>query len=466
MDYISTRGGATASGFNEVLLAGLAGDGGLFVPKVWPTLSLETITSFQGMAFADVAFHVLSPFVDGDIADTDLKAIIDASYGTFAHRATAPLVQVGDRDFILELFHGPTLAFKDVAMQFLARAMDHVLLQSGSRATIIGATSGDTGAAAVQAFAGKAAVDVFILHPHGRVSEVQRRQMTTVQAKNVHNLAVDGTFDDCQAIVKSLFGDEPFRNTVSLSGVNSINWARIAAQVTYYFTAASALGAPNRKIAFSVPTGNFGDILAGYVAKRMGLPMELLLVATNANDILDRTLKTGRYEVDGVVASTSPSMDIQVSSNFERLIFEAAGCDAELVRALMASLKQSGGFTLPEPVLKAIQADFSSNKASNDTVANTIKALFETTGYLADPHTACGLHAAFSQDLPLDVARVTLATAHPAKFPDAVKAACGVWPDLPSHLSDLYERQERFETIASDEQAVKNYMLAKLGHNA
>ena len=463
MDYISTRGEAVASGFNEVLLAGLATDGGLYVPKVWPKLDSHLIERFAGKTFAEVAFHVLEPFVDGDIATDDLKAIIEESYGTFAHKAVAPLVQVGDRDFILELFHGPTLAFKDVAMQLLARLMDHVLQAKGQRATIVGATSGDTGAAAVQAFAGKSNVDVFILHPHGRVSEVQRRQMTTVNAKNIHNIALDGTFDDCQAIVKGMFGDAAFRDKVSLSGVNSINWARIAAQVTYYFTSAVALGAPHRKIAFSVPTGNFGDILAGYVAKRMGLPMEKLLVATNANDILDRVLKTGEYKVDQVVPSTSPSMDIQVSSNFERLIFEAAGRDADLVRALMASLKQSGSFTLPPAVLGEIRKDFASNRADNDTVAATIKTLKEETGYIADPHTACGFHAALEADLPSITPRVTLATAHPAKFPDAVKAACGQWPDLPPHMSDLYERKERFDQIGNDEKAVKTFMLAKLG---
>ena len=462
MDYISTRGQAAASGFNEVLLAGLAPDGGLFVPKAWPRFSAEAIESMAGKSFSQIAYMVLEPFVDGDIAEDDLRSIIEESYAGFAHAAVTPLVQVGDNDWILELFHGPTLAFKDVAMQLIARLMDHVLKKSGERATIIGATSGDTGAAAVQAFAGKQAVDVFILHPKGRVSEVQRRQMTTVGAKNIRNIALEGTFDDCQAIVKALFGDAPFRDRVSLSGINSINWARIAAQVTYYFTSAVALGAPHRRIAYSVPTGNFGDILAGYVAKRMGLPIEKLIVATNSNDILARTLATGRYEVGEVLPSTSPSMDIQVSSNFERLIFEASRGDAELVRSYMASLKQSGGFTLSQHIHEEIRRDFAADRADDARVAEVIRTLHAQTGYIADPHTACGIHAASTAGLSPDTARVTLATAHPAKFPDAVKAACGIWPDLPAHLADLYERKERFDVLANDEGLVKDFILSNL----
>src|SRR5215217_6772426 len=315
--HVSTRGEAPALGFADALLTGLARDGGLYLPESWPSLAQETIRGFAGKPYADVAKAVLGPLVDGDIPEATLVRMIDESYASFRHAAVCPLTQIGDNLFVLELFHGPTLAFKDVAMQLLGRLMDHALKARGGRATIVGATSGDTGSAAVEAFSGLDQVDVFILFPHGRVSEVQRRQMTSVDAPNVHALAVEGTFDDCQAIVKGLFNHARFRDELNLSGVNSINWARVAAQTVYYFTAAVALGGPHRPVSFSVPTGNFGDVLAGFVAKRMGLPVERLMVATNANDILDRALTSGRYEIRGVTPTTSPSMDIQVSSNFE-----------------------------------------------------------------------------------------------------------------------------------------------------
>ncbi|HOV04566.1 MAG TPA: threonine synthase, partial [Kaistiaceae bacterium] len=356
MKYVSTRGNAPKLGFADVLLAALARDGGLYVPESWPQLAPEEIADLAGRPYAEVAFRVIQPFVGGEIADADLKRMIDEAYATFRHPAVTPLVQVGPNDWLLELFHGPTLAFKDVAMQLLARLMDHVLAARGARATIVGATSGDTGGAAMEAFRGRAATDVFILHPHERVSPVQRRQMTTLGDPNVHALALKGNFDDCQAQVKAMFNHHAFRDRLHLSGVNSINWARIVAQIVYYFTAAVALGAPRRPVAFTVPTGNFGDIFAGYVALRMGLPIARLVIATNVNDILARTLETGRYETRGVVATTSPSMDIQVSSNFERLLFEALGRDAASLRGLMASLAQSGRFDIPAPALAAIRA--------------------------------------------------------------------------------------------------------------
>ncbi|WP_288587121.1 threonine synthase, partial [uncultured Methylobacterium sp.] len=358
MLHVSTRGAAAPLTFTDALLAGLARDGGLYIPQEWPQISRETIAGLAGRPYAEAAKTVLSPLVDGEIAQADFDRMIDEAYATFRHPAVCPLTQLGDNLFLLELHHGPTLAFKDVAMQLLGRLMDHALKAKGSRATIVGATSGDTGSAAVEAFRGLDNVDVFILYPHGRVSEVQRRQMTTVDAHNIHALAVEGTFDDCQAIVKALFQHPRFADEVRLSGVNSINWARVAAQAVYYFTSAVALGSPHRPVSFSVPTGNFGDILAGWAAKRMGLPVGRLMVATNANDILARTLATGSYEVRGVAPTTSPSMDIQVSSNFERLLFEALDRDAASVNRLMAGLKQSGAFTLDERTLGRIRAEF------------------------------------------------------------------------------------------------------------
>ncbi|MGE0230334.1 MAG: threonine synthase, partial [Flavobacteriaceae bacterium] len=359
-------------------------------------------------------------------------------------------------DWVLELFHGPTLAFKDIAMQLLARMMDHVLRRQGRRATIVGATSGDTGGAAIEAFRGLESVDVVILYPHGRVSDVQRRQMTTVAATNVHALAVEGTFDDCQTILKQLFSDRSLREEIGLSGVNSINWARIAAQIVYYFAAASALGAPGRSVSFTVPTGNFGDIFAGYVASRMGLPVGRLVIATNENDILARTLQTGRYQLAGVVPTTSPSMDIQISSNFERLLFEAGGRDASAVRAAMAGLAQSGGFDLGSAAAAAIAKDFAAGRASERDVADCMRDTLGKAGYLLDPHTAVGrvVAASHAHARPM----VTLSTAHPAKFPDAVKAACGVDAALPAWLSDLHGRPERFEVMPADRAVIADYL--------
>ncbi|MFL5217713.1 MAG: threonine synthase [Microvirga sp.] len=459
MLHVSTRGEAPAISFTDALLAGLARDGGLYVPERWPALSRDAIAAFAGSRYAEVAKAVMGALVDGEIAAPDLGRMIAAAYAPFRHPAVAPLVQIGDNLFVLELFHGPTLAFKDVAMRLLAQLMDHALKARGGRATIVGATSGDTGSAAVDAFTGLDQVDVFILFPHGRVSDVQRRQMTTVDAANVQAIAVDGTFDDCQALVKAMFNHAGFRDALQLSGVNSINWARIAAQTVYYFTAAVALGGPHRPVSFSVPTGNFGDVLAGFVAKRMGLPIERLMVATNANDILDRALTSGRYEIRGVTPTTSPSMDIQVSSNFERLLFEAHDRDAAAVRALMAGLSQSRSFAIaPEPLAR-IRRDFASAAVDEETVAQEMRRTYGDAGYLLDPHTAVGVHAGralIDRDPRTPV--IALSTAHPAKFPDAVLRATGVRPELPPHLAELMDRPERFARLANDQAAVERFI--------
>jgi len=442
-------------------MAGLAKDGGLYVPRKWPTLSKKQIRALRGKTYQEVAFEILSLFVDGEIADDKLRGMIDEAYATFRHPAVVPLVQVGPNDFILELFHGTTLAFKDVAMQLLARLMDHVLAERGERATIVGATSGDTGGAAIDAFAGRERTDIFILFPHEKVSPVQQRQMTSSSASNVHAIAVKGNFDDCQNLVKEMFNDAAFRDKVKLSGVNSINWARIMSQVVYYFTAALSLGGPDRKISFTVPTGNFGDIFAGYVAKKMGLPIDRLVIATNDNDILARTLKTGRYEMKGVKATTSPSMDIQISSNFERLLFEAYDRDDAAVRRSMDGLKQSGSFEIKEKALKAIKREFRAGRATERQVAATIRETLSATGYLLDPHTATGVFVAAKNAKPSSP-MVTLSTAHPAKFPAAVKSACGIDPALPSWLSDLMQREERFDILEPELKAVETF----IGSNA
>ncbi len=457
MDYISTRGEAKGLGFCDALLAGLARDGGLYVPRKWPHMSKKEIRALRGKSYQDIAFEVLYRFTGGEIEADLFRAMIDEAYATFRHPAVAPLVQTGPNSFILELFHGTTLAFKDVAMQLLARLMDHALAQRGERATIVGATSGDTGGAAIDAFAGRARTDVFILFPHEKVSPVQQRQMTTSTAENVHALAIKGNFDDCQNLVKAMFNDIDFRDRLKISGVNSINWARIMAQVVYYFTAAISLGSPDRKVSFTVPTGNFGDIYAGYVATKMGLPIDKLVIATNENDILARTLKTGRYEMKGVSATTSPSMDIQISSNFERLLFEAYDRDDSAIRAAMESLKQSGGFEIKPDALKAIRKEFRAGRASEKQVASTIRDTLAETGYLLDPHTAVGVFVAQKFEKP-STPMVTLATAHPAKFPAAVKSASGIDPALPAWLADLMDREEHFDILDAELKAVETFV--------
>ncbi len=459
MHYVSTRGEAPSLGFAEAMLAGLARDGGLYVPETWPRLEPQVIAGFAGRSYAEVAVEVIRPFTADSVSETDLARMAREAYGNFRHPAVAPLTQLGASTFALELFHGPTLAFKDLAMQLLARLMDHALAARGERRTIVVATSGDTGGAAVEAFRDRAQVDVVVLFPHRRISEVQRRMMTTANAANVSAIAVEGTFDDCQAIVKGLFNHHAFRDQVRLSGVNSINWARIVAQAVYYFTAAVSLGAPARRVAFTVPTGNFGDIYAGYVAARMGLPIDRLVIATNVNDILARTLATGSYEPRDVVPTTSPSMDIQVSSNFERLLFDAYDRDASAIRALMASLQQSRRFTLSARALSHIRALFSADRADEDEVAATIRTVRRETGNFVDPHTAVGIAVAEKEKREPAVPMVVLSTAHAAKFPDAVERACGVRPQLPEWLSEISQRPERVTVLPADQSAVERFIL-------
>lgn len=467
MKYISTRGQAPELDFEEVLLAGLARDGGLYVPKVWPQFSHSEIAEMRGCTYSEVAFQVMAPFVGSSIERDEFKALIDEAYGSFAHRAVAPLVQSDTNLWILELFHGPTLAFKDFAMQILGRLMDRVLIKRGERATILGATSGDTGGAAIEAFRGRDQIDIFILHPAGRVSDVQRRQMTTAREANVFNIALDGNFDDCQHQVKALFNDLEFRDGYRVTGVNSINWARIMAQIVYYFTSAIALGSPDWPISFSVPTGNFGDVFAGFGAQKMGLPIDQLVVATNVNDILVRTLETGTYQPDGVTATYSPSMDIQVSSNFERLMFEMTGQDAARVCTLMDDLKSIGSFTLSENELAPMRRCFKGVRIDETETVATIKAQYENNHYLIDPHSAIALAAGQRSAITGGV-MVALATAHPAKFPDVVVEATGVQVPQPLRLAAQLHAEERVKQLPNDEKIVAEYIASKTraGHIA
>ncbi|WP_019219760.1 threonine synthase [Bartonella florencae] len=460
MKYISTRGEAPALGFTETIMTGLANDGGLYLPEKFPQLSFDALRALRGQSYITIAKTLLWPFVNNEIEYTAFENMIAESYATFHHPAICPLLQTGTNEFILELFHGPTLAFKDVAMQFLSRLMDYILTKKNKRATIIAATSGDTGGAAIQAFAGREYSDVFILFPKGRVSPVQQKQMTTHKNANVHAIAIDGNFDDCQALVKAMFNDHNFRQKKALSGVNSINWARIMAQIVYYFSSALSLGAPDRAVSFTVPTGNFGDIFAGYVAARMGLPIAKLVIATNDNDILVRTLKNGTYETQPITHTTSPSMDIQISSNFERLLFESGNRDPLWICNAMENLKKTGYFNLNEKQLKNISSLFSAGKSSIAETAQTIDSVYKESGYLADPHTAVALKVARENKQP-HIPMIVLATAHPAKFPDAIKSACGINPQWPSRLNDLMERKEHFIGLANDEKIVKDYISLK-----
>jgi threonine synthase len=458
--YVSTRGEAPQLGFRDVVLAGLARDGGLYVPETWPRLSHEEIAGLAGRPYRHIAFEIISRFTGDEIPTRALLGMIDDAYATFRHDAVAPLVQIGPNHFLLDLFHGPTLAFKDVAMQFLARLMDHILAERGERATIVGATSGDTGGAAIEAFRGRERIDIAILFPDGRVSPVQRRQMTTARERNVQAIAIEGTFDDTQALLKAMFADARFRQRVKLSAVNSINWGRIVAQIVYYFTAAVTLGAPYRPVTFTVPTGNFGNIFAAYAAKRMGLPIQRLAIATNVNDILHRTLKTGRYEVRGVTATSSPSMDIQVSSNFERLLFELLGRHASAVRLLMAGLSQSGSYTLDEAAREKLASLFTSGSADETETADTIRRIRRHTGVLIDPHTAVGVTVA--NRLVGDTPMITLATAHPSKFPDAVEKATGERPELPVWAQSILAREENYRLLPADLATVEHEIEARL----
>jgi len=458
--YISTRGAAPILSFEEAMLSGLARDGGLYLPESIPTLSHGDIAALSGLPYEEIAFRIMRPFIGETFTDDEFAEIIAKTYAGFGHDARAPLVQLAENHFLLELFHGPTLAFKDFAMQLIGQLFEASLKRSGNRVTIVGATSGDTGSAAIEAFRGLEAVDVFILYPHGRVSEVQRRQMTTPSESNVHALAMDGHFDDCQARVKDMFNDFDFRDGVRLAGVNSINWARVLAQVVYYFSSAVSLGAPHRKVSFTVPTGNFGDIFAGYIAKRMGLPIEQLVVATNQNDILHRCLATGEYRPDGVVPSISPSMDIQVSSNFERALFYAYGGDGAAISALMDELKE-GGFKVSQGAREALSETFNSGRVSEEDTLATIRNTFARTGELLCPHSAVGVQVANAQRIG-HTPMITLATAHPAKFPDAVKSASGVHPALPPRMADLFDRDERVTRIGNDLGAIETLIRERI----
>ncbi len=456
MKYISTRGQAPELSFEEAMLTGLARDGGLYLPAEIPVMSHDDIAALAGLPYEEIAFRVMWPYVSGSFAEGEFKDIIARAYEGFGHDARAPLKQLNENHFLLELFHGPTLAFKDFAMQLIGQLFQVALKRRNDRVTIVGATSGDTGSAAIEAFRGLDAVDVFILFPHGRVSEVQRRQMTTPADSNVHALAVDGDFDDCQAAVKDMFNDFDFRDGVKLAGVNSINFARVLAQVVYYFSAATSLGAPHRKVSFTVPTGNFGDVFAGYIAKRMGLPIDRLVVATNQNDILHRCLSGEGYFKGDTIPSISPSMDIQVSSNFERALYYAYGEDGSAVAQLMDELK-TGGFNVSQGAMEALRENFDSGRVSEDETLATIKSTLARSAELVCPHTAVGIKVAEDQRAA-DVPMITLATAHPAKFPAAVETASGEHPPLPSRMSDLYERPERVTRIANDLGALEDHI--------
>jgi threonine synthase len=461
MEYVSTRGSAPALDFEGVTLAGLAGDGGLYVPREWPRFSEGEIAALAGLPYAELAQKVMQPFVGKSLTPERLLELTSAAYGRFAHRAVTPLKQLDQQHWLLELFHGPTLAFKDVALQLLGLLFEEFLGRGGDPLTIVGATSGDTGSAAIDAVAGRARVEIFMLHPHGRVSDVQRRQMTTVLAPNVHNIAVTGSsFDDTQAMVKRMFADRTMTGRFAIGAVNSINWARLMAQVVYYFAAALQLGAPQRKVAFSVPTGNFGDVFAGYVAAQMGLPIERLIVATNVNDILHRALTSGDYSQGTVTPTAAPSMDIQVSSNFERLLFDLGGRDGKALAAQMAGFEATKAMQLSNAQREGAAALFSSARADASDMAQAIRWGWDNAGELLDPHTAIGLHAALAAGIDPAVPVVTLATAHPAKFRDAVERATGHRPSLPTRIGDLFEREERLVELPGDYAAVADFIAA------
>ena len=463
MLYVSTRGGCPAKTFDEVILTGLAADGGLFVPQTIPHFAVEDIASWAGDSYQELAFKVMHPFVGGCIPDEDLVELIRRAYGNFRHEAIAPLVQTGHNEWILELFHGPTLAFKDFALQFLGHLLDYSLEKRDQKVVIMGATSGDTGSAAIEGCRRCSNVDMFILHPHQRVSDVQRRQMTTVMADNIHNIALQGTFDDCQNMVKACFSDQSFLpDNRQLVAVNSINWARIMAQIVYYFWASLQLGGPLRPISFAVPTGNFGDIFAGYLASKMGLPIEQLVIATNQNDILHRCISFNDHTTQPLQQSLAPSMDIMISSNFERLLFDVHGGDGAAIVGLMADAK-GGHMQLSAEVLETLRKQFSSYRCDDKEMLAAIADVYANSGYLLDPHTAIGLNAARSQRANLKTPMVTLATAHPAKFPDAVKeAGYPSDPPLPAHMSGLFARPERFCVLENRRSVVEQFMAQKI----
>jgi threonine synthase len=459
--YVSTRGAAPTLGFEEVLLAGLARDGGLYVPESWPAVDAAQLRRLAGLSYRALAFEVIRPFVGEALSRAELAELVDRSYDSFAHRAVVPLKQLDQGLWLLELFHGPTLAFKDVALQLVGGLFDHVLRRRGRRITIVGATSGDTGSAAIEACRDRAAIDIFMLHPHGRVSEVQRRQMTTVPSANVHNIAIEGSFDDCQDLVKAMFADAAFRDEMALSAVNSINWARVMAQTVYYFAAGLALGAPGRPVAFAVPTGNFGNVYAGYAARAMGLPVERLLVGSNRNDILTRCLESDDMSVRPVEPSLSPSMDIQISSNFERLLFDLHDRDGAAVASAMAAFRRDGRLPLGAARLQRARALFAGYRTSDADTLAVMRDVHRRTGELLDPHSAIAVAGGWDRRREGDGPLVALATAHPAKFPDAVERATGIRPPLPPHLADLLQRPERCTVLPADLGAVVAHIRSR-----
>lgn len=463
MKYVSTRGQAPTLGFEDVVLTGLASDGGLYVPETIPEFSQEEIASWAGLSYEELALKVMTPFVADSIPEHDLKDLIDRSYASFRHDAIVPLIQTGHNEWVLELFQGPTLAFKDVALQFLGNLLDYVLKKRDQKVVIMGATSGDTGSAAIEGCRHCDNVDIFILHPYQRVSDVQRRQMTTVIEDNVHNIAMKGNFDDCQNLVKASFADQSFLpEGRQLAAVNSINWARIMAQIVYYFYAGLSLGAPHRPVSFSVPTGNFGDIFAGYIAKRMGLPVEQLVIATNSNDILHRCLAENDHSKKALEHTLSPSMDIMVSSNFERMLFELYGRDGSQIKQLMDDFK-SGSMKLEEGALASARELFSSYRLSDDEMIDVVRDVFDHCEYLLDPHTAIGVQAARKTRRNLSTPMICLATAHPAKFPEAAKKAGQAHePVLPQHMADLFEREEKYEVLEHDAESVRSYIAKNI----
>lgn len=467
MEYVSTRGRAPVLDFEGVTLAGLASDGGLYLPREWPRLTHAEIRELRGLSYAALAARIMQPFVAGSLTEDELSALCDAVYGDFGHAAVTPLVQMDETHWLLELFHGPTLAFKDVALQLLGHLFETFLERRDARLTIVGATSGDTGSAAINAVAGRERTEIFMLHPAGRVSEVQRRQMTTVRSPNVHNIAIEGSFDDAQRHVKRMFADPAINQSLNLGAVNSINWARLMAQVVYYFHSALQLGAPDRPVAYSVPTGNFGDVFAGYVAAQMGLPIERLIVATNVNDILHRALSEGDYSTGETTATITPSMDIQVSSNFERLLFDCGGRDGAAMAAQMAGFDEARGMQLTNAQREGAAHLFTSARADQDDTARALQWAYRNAHQVIDPHTGVGLHASLGAIEAGQVACgtpiVTLATAHPAKFRDAVERAVGVRPALPSRVGDLFGREEHFTELAGDYETSRDFVL---GHAA
>jgi threonine synthase len=463
MKYVSTRGSAPVLEFADVLLAGLARDGGLYVPESWPPFAEGALAGFRDRSYADIATAVMWPFVEGSLGADEFAQIVTDSYATFDDDDVVPLRDLGGGLWLMELFHGPTLAFKDVALQLVGRLFDHELAKRSERVTIVGATSGDTGSAAIEACRDRDAIDVFIMHPAGRVSDVQRRQMTTVLSPNVHNLAIEGTFDDCQDLVKALFADEAFRDRRSLSAVNSINWARVLAQVVYYVVGASRLTSCAAPVSYSVPTGNFGNVFAGYGAQRMGVPIDQFVIGSNVNDILPRFLETGTMRMDGVEPTLSPSMDIQISSNFERLLFELYGRSGTAVVEAMARFRDEGSYTVDADRRGLLSEHWSGARIDDAATKAIIAETYERTGVIVDPHTAVGLGAAAACRRDPGIPMISLATAHPAKFPDAVEAAIGIRPALPPRLADLFDRPERFDSLPNDLDAVRSYIDATLG---